>query len=64
MELHENKKSLEIKGNSRWSYQTSHRMHKNLYQLYLGQGPNIQNLPRIAGTKYQGNKTANQQVGK
>lgn len=35
---------------------------KNLYLLYFKQKAKIQDLNRIAETKYRGTKTANQQV--
>lgn len=39
-------------------------MGENLYQLLFGQEATIQNFQKIAGTKYQGNKTDDQQMGK
>jgi hypothetical protein len=44
MKLHQTKELLHSKGNSLQIQETVHRMGKNLCQLLIQQGTNIQNL--------------------
>lgn len=39
-------------------------MGQNIFHLYFRQRVNIQNLQIAVDIKYQGSKTANQQIGK
>jgi hypothetical protein len=46
------------------SKHSAQRARENPYQLHLRQRANNQKLRRIVEIRYQGNKTANQQMGR